>query len=153
MRRRARPAKAKVEGQGPPARKSLQTRDARVRDLEKRLAETREQMETSRRDLVEAREQQTATSELLKVIGRSTFDLQPVFDTLAANGVRLCGAKQASIFRFDGQVLRVVATHNATPELRAFLEQNPIPPGQPERLGTCSPRATDHPHSRRSSRP
>jgi len=87
-------------------------------------------METSRRDLVEAREQQTATSELLKVIGRSTFDLQPVFDTLAANGVRLCGAKQASIFRFDGQVLRVVATHNATPEARAFLEQNPIPPGQ-----------------------
>jgi two-component system, NtrC family, sensor kinase len=82
------------------------------------------------RDLSEAREQQRATSDLLKVIGSSTFDLQPVFETLAENGVRLCGAKQASVFRFDGQVLRVVATHNASRELRAFLEQNPIAPGR-----------------------
>jgi PAS domain S-box-containing protein len=75
-------------------------------------------------------EQQTATSELLKVIGRSTFDLQPVFETLAENAVRLCEAKRSFIFRFDGQVLRVVATHNASPELRAFVEQNPILPGR-----------------------
>ena len=82
------------------------------------------------RDLTEALDQQTATSELLKVIGRSTFDLQPVFAALAENGMRLCDAKQASIFRFDGQVLRVVATHNASPEVRSFLEQHPIAPGR-----------------------
>src|SRR6266550_2000867 len=82
------------------------------------------------RELAEAREQQAATSELLKVIGRSTFDLQAVFETLAENAVRLCEAKRSIIFRFDGQCLRVVATHNASAEIRAFVERNPIAPGR-----------------------
>jgi two-component system NtrC family sensor kinase len=81
-----------------------------------------------------ALEQQTATSELLKVIGRSTFDLEPVFKTLAENAVRLCEAVQAVIFRFDGrfdgQLLRLVATHNVSAEAREFVEQNPIVPGR-----------------------
>jgi signal transduction histidine kinase/DNA-binding response OmpR family regulator len=77
-----------------------------------------------------ALEQQTATSELLKVIGRSTFDLQPVFETLADNAVRLCGAERALIFRFDGALLRVVAIHNPTPEMREFVERTPIAPGR-----------------------
>src|SRR5262249_25655630 len=63
-------------------------------------------------------------------IGRSTFDLQPVFDTLAENAVRLCEARVALIFRFDGELLRVVATYNYSPERRAFVERNPIPPGR-----------------------
>ena len=81
-------------------------------------------------ELAEAREQQAATSELLKVIGRSTFDLQPVFETLAENAVSLCEAERSFIFRFDGQYLRVVATHNASAEIRAFVERNPIAPGR-----------------------
>jgi GAF domain-containing protein/CheY-like chemotaxis protein/anti-sigma regulatory factor (Ser/Thr protein kinase) len=88
------------------------------------------ELDARNRELRVALDQQTATSELLKVIGRSTFDLQPVFETLVENAIRLCEAKRAAIFRFDGRVLRVVAFQNVTPELKAFLEQNPIEPGR-----------------------
>jgi two-component system, NtrC family, sensor kinase len=95
----------------------------------------------------EALEQQTATSELLKVIGRSTSDRKPVFKTLAENAVRLCEAEQASIFRFDGRLLQAVVTHNLHPAQRDFLEQNPILPGRGSGAGRAAvERRTIHIH-------
>src|SRR5215475_8595669 len=89
-----------------------------------------EEVQARNSELRVALEQQTATSELLKVIGQSTFDLQPVFETLAENAVRLCEAERAFIFRFDGEFLRGVASHNASSELRACIEQHPQAPGR-----------------------
>jgi GAF domain-containing protein len=80
-------------------------------------------------DLSESLEQQTATSTVLEVISRSAFDLQAVFETVAESSARLCGADRAFIFRFDGELLRVVATFNAHPEFRKWVEKNPIRPG------------------------
>ena len=81
-------------------------------------------------DLSESLEQQTATSEVLKVISSSASDLQPVFDTMAENAVRLCEAERAYIFRFDGELLRAVATYNVGPENREFVSRNPVAPGR-----------------------
>ena len=69
-------------------------------------------------DLSELLEQQIATSDVLGVISRSAFDLQPIFETVAESAVRLCGADKAVILRFDGELLHTVVAHNALPNSR-----------------------------------
>ena len=83
------------------------------------------------RELSEALEQQTATSEVLGVISSSPGDLEPVFATMLENAVRICDAKFGNIYRRDGDGFQLVATHNAPPgyaEARRHLPQHGLNP-------------------------
>src|SRR5262249_60505102 len=71
--------------------------------------------------VTEAFDQQTATSEILSVISSSPTDVQPVFATIVASSVRLCGAAYGSFHRFDGELLHLETIHNLPPEQWAAL--------------------------------
>jgi GAF domain-containing protein len=78
------------------------------------------------RELHDAHERQAATAEILKVISRSSFDLQTVFDTLVKSATHLCEAQDAFIFLPDGEVFRAAARFGFTPEYHKFVEANPV---------------------------
>ena len=75
----------------------------------------RQETEVARliRERDEAREQQKATAEILRVIRTSPADVQPVFETIVRNAVSLCGSLYANVFRFDGELLHFVASHQS----------------------------------------
>jgi two-component system, NtrC family, sensor kinase len=90
-----------------------------------------DEVQARTRELSEALEHQTATSEVLSVISRSPTDAQPVFDAIVESAARLCEAVFSVVWLYDGELLQVAATHNFTPEVLNKLFK--MYPAQPDR--------------------
>jgi GAF domain-containing protein len=85
-----------------------------------------EQVQARTRELTEALEQQTATSEVLRVISSSPGKLEPVFEAMLENATRICGAKCGVLFRCEGDAFRAVALHGVTPAFAEERRRNPF---------------------------
>jgi GAF domain len=125
-------------GHTPKAKRKQAPPKVAARRHAKPAADLELELTAVRRELEQALERQTATSDVLKIISRSTFDLPTVLEKLAESAVRLCSAERGLVFRFDGQLLRFAVGHNVSPEFRNFLERNPITPGRDSNAGRAA---------------
>jgi hypothetical protein len=95
-------------------------------DLQKQFNEQARELAEARRQLSEALEQQTATSEVLQVISSSPGELEPVFKTMLANAVRICEATFGNMYLRDGEVFRIAAAHNTPLPLLEHRRRVPL---------------------------
>ena len=95
--------------------------------LKESYANLEQKVEDRTQELTESLEQQTATSEILRVISSSPTDIQPVLDAVAESAARLCDATDSHIYRMDDDVLRVAASYGPLP----IIEQVPVRRGSP----------------------
>jgi signal transduction histidine kinase len=135
MGRRPKPVKVNA-ARSPAARKPRKNESERIRDLEKRLAEALEQLETRSHEVRQAQEQQAATSEILKVISSSPTDTQRVFETIAQSTVQLCGSLFSAVYTFSDGLMWLVAHRNFPPDaVKAMEALYPAPPGRETAAG------------------
>ena len=90
------------------------------------LADLQEQVSALTRELAAAREQQTATAEVLKVISSLPGELDVVFQAMLENAIKICEANFGNLFTYSDNSFRVVAQHNAPPAYREFWAREPI---------------------------
>src|SRR5215470_7945782 len=97
---------------------------------ERRIQELTKELSRAKGELAEARDQQAATAEILRVISSSPTDLQPVFAEIATSAARLCDAYDALIRQVDGEVLRIVGHHGPIPAAGTLPLTRGLPPAR-----------------------
>src|SRR5262245_25232101 len=85
-----------------------------------------DEVQARTRDLSEALERQTATSEVLQAISSSPGELEPVFNSMLENATRICEAKFGNLLLYEGDAFRIVAMHGAPPEWDALRRREPV---------------------------
>ena len=102
-------------------------------DMAGRLQESytglEQKVELRTQALTEALEQQTATSDVLKVISSSPGELKPVFEAMLANAVRICEASFGVLFRYEDGVVQAASMYGVPPEFAEFWQRGPQRPG------------------------
>jgi signal transduction histidine kinase len=126
------PAKARGQKAAKPKRFNLpsaaSSEKLSVAELQEQVSTLTNELRQRTAELTESLEQQTATSEVLQVISSSAGDLEPVFARILENGVRICDANFGNIYRWDGEVLHVVAMHNTPPAFAELRRRTPYRP-------------------------
>jgi len=129
MKRRSRATSGPVKTRGRKAAK-LKPRDALKAASRRSSSAGSQDTEVARltRERDEALEQQTATTEVLRVISSSPGELEPVFQAMLANAVRICAARFGNLSLFDGSAMRMVARYNAPRAFEELRRHDPIVP-------------------------
>jgi signal transduction histidine kinase len=113
--------------------------------LQESYADLEHKVEQRTAELSETLQQQTATADVLKVISRSAFDLQPVLDTIVQTASRLCEAEFALIFKLEEDEYKIASSNNAAAAFVKHAADHPIPPGRSSLVGrTALERKTVH---------
>jgi GAF domain-containing protein len=91
-----------------------------------------EEVQARTRELTDALEQQTATSEVLSIISSSPGELEPVFEAMLESAVRICGAKFGNLWLREGRTFRLAATHGAPTAYREYFQREPVVDPHPQ---------------------
>jgi GAF domain-containing protein len=129
MNRRSRSGGEPIKRRRPKTPKPTRRNAPKV-ELHSKTSSVAEENEVARlaRERDEALEQQTATSEVLRVISASPGELEPVFQAMLERAVRVCGAKFGNIYRWDGEALHILASHNTPPAFVEAVRRSPYRP-------------------------
>src|SRR5450755_4627721 len=106
-----------------PTNSKAPTKRQRLPDV---VVDLKKEIAALRLELTEALERQTAASEVLEIISASVGELEPVFQAMLENAVRICGARFGNLFLCEGDGVRVGATHGAPPAYVDYMRSEPV---------------------------